>query len=200
MDLTLYLAPGASSMAPHIALREAGAEFAIRHISFGKQDNRSPEYLAINPEGKVPTLTIDGRPLTEVAAILFWIARAFPQAGLLPPGGIEQEAQVLSWLSFIASTLHHDGRSGVESGQKAYGHAERRLGGREFAVGDTFTIVDIHLFRLFWRFYPIAELSREDFPGLWAHHDRMMQRPAVIETIRVEEDLGYELPMWQGRR
>ena len=65
-----------------------------------------PDYLTINPEGKVPTLVIDGRPLTEVAAILFYLAKRFPDAELLPRDDIEADAQALSWMSFIASTLH----------------------------------------------------------------------------------------------
>ena len=82
--LTLYFAPGASSMAPHIALHEVGAPFESRPLSFHGKENRDPAFLAINPEGKVPTLLIDGRPLTEVAGILFYLARRFPQAALLP--------------------------------------------------------------------------------------------------------------------
>src|SRR5450755_1899763 len=82
--LTLYYAPGASSMAPHIALFETGAAFEGRPLSFKKAENRTAEYLAINPLGQAPTLVIDGRPLTEVAAILFYLARTYPDAGLLP--------------------------------------------------------------------------------------------------------------------
>ena len=84
--LTLYFAPGSSAMAPHIALHEVGAPFESRPLSFHRKQNRDPAYLAINPEGKVPTLLIDGRPLTEVAGILFYLARHFPAAGLLPDG------------------------------------------------------------------------------------------------------------------
>ena len=66
--LTLYFAPGSSSMAPHIALREIGVSFESRPLSFHRKEHRNPAFLAINPEGKVPALTIDGRPLTEVTA------------------------------------------------------------------------------------------------------------------------------------
>src|SRR5258708_27915599 len=82
--LTLYFAPGASSMAVHIALHEIGAPFEGRPISLAKREQQAPTFLAINPEGKVPTLLIDGRPLTEVAAILYFLAKRFPQAALLP--------------------------------------------------------------------------------------------------------------------
>src|SRR5713226_7738 len=93
--LTLYFAPGASSFAVHIALHEIGVAFEAKPMSFKRNDMRAPEFLALNPEGKVPTLVIDGRPLTEVAAILFYLARSFPDAELLPPDDIEAEAQAL---------------------------------------------------------------------------------------------------------
>src|SRR4051795_5172251 len=104
--LTLYLAPGSSSMAVHIALHEIGVPFETRPLSFKKQDMRAREFLALNPEGKVPVLLIDGRPLTEVAAILFYLAKRFPDAELLPRVDAEAEAQALSWMSFCASSLH----------------------------------------------------------------------------------------------
>jgi len=141
--LTLYLSPGASSMAPHIALHETGARFEIRSLSFAKKEHRDPEFLAINPEGKVPTLVVDGHALTEVAGCLFYIAKRFADAGLLPANDIEVEAHAVSWMSFIAATLHP---------------------------------------------------ARSDFPNLWAHHDRMMQRSAAQETIAIEQVIGYELP------
>src|SRR5437868_5172975 len=98
--LTLYFAPGSSSMAPLIALHETGAPFEAKPLSLAKKDTRTPEFLAINPNGKVPVLLIDGRVLTEVAGILFYLARTFPAAGLLPQGDVEAEAQVVSWMSY----------------------------------------------------------------------------------------------------
>src|SRR5690606_37588260 len=112
--LTLYFAPGASSMAPHIALHEVGAPFDAKAMSFARKESRTPTYLALNPEGKVPTLVIDGRPLSEVAAILFYLARRFPDAGLLPAGDSEAEAQIISWMSFIAATVHPARRHGLD--------------------------------------------------------------------------------------
>jgi len=73
--LTLYMSPGSSSMATHILLHEIGIEFESRWISFAKREQHAPEYLALNPEGKVPTLLVDGRPLTEVAATLYYLAK-----------------------------------------------------------------------------------------------------------------------------
>jgi glutathione S-transferase len=191
--LALYLAPGSSSMAPHIALHEIGAPFESRPISLAKKENRTAAFLALNPEGKVPLLLIDGRPLTEVAAILFYLAKAFPDAGLLPEGDLEAQAQVVSWMSFVASTVHPARRQGADHARAVYAIAERRLGSREWAVG-RYSIADIHLFRLFWRFSNSLELSRTEFPNLFAHYDRMMARPAVQRTLEIEKSVGYELP------
>jgi glutathione S-transferase len=191
--LTFYFAPGSSSMAPHIALCEVGAPFESRPISFAKRENRTADFLALNPEGKVPLLLIDGRPLSEVAGILFYLARRFPEAGLWPDDDIEAEAQTIAWMSFIASTLHPARRQGVDHAMAVWGLAERRLGGRQWAVG-RYSIADIHLFRLFWRFRNSAGLSNDAFPHLSAHHDRMIGRPAVQRVIAIESQIGYELP------
>ena len=191
--LTLFFAPGSSAMAPHIALYETGEAFQTRRVSFAKLEHRSAEYLAINPEGKVPTLLVDGRPLTEVAGILFYLARRFPDARLLPDG-IEEQAQVISWMSFIASTVHPARRQGLEFATTIFNHAEQRLGDAEWCVGGAYSIADIHLFRLFWRFRNALHPPDETFPRLVAHHDRVMARPAVRKTIEVESAVGYELP------
>jgi glutathione S-transferase len=195
--LILYFSPGSSSMAVHIALHEIGVEFERRHVSFEKREQYSPEYLAINPEGKVPTLLIDGRALTEVAACLYFLARRYPEAGLWPEGrpggGVEAEAQVISWMSFIASTIHPARRIGLERWREVFGLAEQRLGPREWTVGG-YSIADIHLFRLFWRFVGSVKPGRGEFPNLSAHYDGMMARPAVKRTIEIESKIGYALP------
>ena len=192
--LTLYLAPGSSSMAPHIALNEVGAEFEPRPLSLRKKEHRAPDYLGINPEGTVPTLLIDGRPLTEVAAILFYLARRFPDSNLLQKDDIEAEARVVSWMSFIASTVHPARRQGLEHARTIYALADARLGKHEWAVGK-YSIADIHLFRLFWRFSNSLKPPAEEFPNLTAHYQRMMARPAVQKTLAVESSIGYELPV-----
>jgi len=190
--LTLYLAPGTSSMAPHIALHEIGVPFEARPLSFKRKEQRTPEFLAINPEGKVPTLVIDGRPLTEVAGILFYLARRYPEAGLLPGGDPEAEARVVSWMSFIASTVHPARREGLEHASRVYAMVDRRLGSDQWAV-ERYSIADIHLFRLFWRFRGAFKPKADAFPHLEAHYERMMARPAVQRTCEIEAGIGYEL-------
>ena len=191
--LVVYLSPGSSSMATHIALHEVGAEFERRRVSFTKREQFAPEYLALNPEGKVPTLLVDGRPLTEVAATLYYLARRFPAAGLWPQRGLEAEAQAISWMSFIASTIHPARRIGIERWREVFRLAEQRLGGREWTL-DRYSVADIHLFRLFWRFVDSVKPATSEYPSLSAHYDRMMTRPAVQRTLEDERAIGYQLP------
>jgi glutathione S-transferase len=179
-------------MAPHIALHETGAPFDARPISLRRNETRTGWYLAMNPAGQVPTLLIHGRPLTEVAGILFYLARQYPAAGLLPEGA-EAEAQAVSWMSFIAATLHPARRLGIEHATAAYQIADRKLAGKDWVLGG-YSIADIHLFRLFWRFRGSLALASDAFPHLTAHHDRMMERPAVQRTLAAEAAIGYELP------
>jgi glutathione S-transferase len=188
----LYFAPGSGSMAIHIALHEIGVPFEGRPISFSKQEHRAPGYLAVNPEGKVPTLLIDGRPLTEVAPILFYLAKRFPEAALLPRDDPEADAQAISWMSFIASTLHPARRLGIEHATKVYGIADRRLGQKGWTLG-TYSIADIHLFRLYWRLVNSLKPASGTFPNLSDHSERMMRRPAVQRTPAIESAIGYEL-------
>ncbi len=191
--LTFYFSPGSSAMAAHIALYEVGVPFEAKLTSLPELKNRLPEYLALNPEGKVPTLMVDGYPLTEVAAILWYLARRHPEANLLPAGDIDTEAKIISWMSFIASTIHPARRAGNERWHEVFVIAEEKLGGKEWAV-DRYSIADIHLFRLYWRFVDALGPHEADFPGLTAHYHRMMARPAVKRTLEVESAIGYNLP------
>jgi glutathione S-transferase len=191
--LTLYFTPGASSMAPHIALHEIGVPFDGIPVSLAKKEQRAPDFLAINPEGKVPTLLIDGRRLTEVAGILLYLAKRYPEANLLPTGDIEAEAQAVSWMSFIASTVHPARTRGLDYAMGIYRLADQRLGQRDWALG-RYSIADIHLFRLFWRFTNSLKPPPGSFPNLEAHYTRMMALPAVRRTIEVESAIGYDLP------
>jgi glutathione S-transferase len=191
--LTFYFAPGSSSMAPHIALHEIGVAFNARPLSFSKKENRRPAYLALNAEGKVPTLLVEGRPLTEVAAILFYLAKRFPDANLLPAHDIEAESQAISWMSFIAATLHPTRRRGIEHARAVYALADKRLGAQDWAIG-SYSIADIHLFRLYWRFFNSLHPEPGALPNLHRHYQRMMARPAVQRTCEIEARVGYELP------
>ena len=192
--LTLYFSPGSSAMATHIALHEIGVPFEAKLISLAKGQQHAPEYLAINPEGKVPTLLIDGWKLTEVAATLYYLAKRYPEAGLWPQGGLAAEAEAISWMSFTAATVHPARRIGLERWREVFKFADPRLGSNEWAVGGHYSIADIHLFRLYWRFKTTTSPAAGEYPSLDAHFARVMARPAVQKTIEIESKIGYNLP------
>ena len=196
--LLLYYAPGSSSMATHIALHEVGAPFERRLVSFANREQQTPAYLGVNPEGKVPALVVDGWVLTEVAATLYYLAKTYPEAGLWPSGGIEEEAHAVSWMSFIAATVHPARRAGNSRWREVFHLCEQRLDGEEWAAGGHYSIADIHLFRLFWRFVDALGPDRAAYPSLMAHYDRMMAREVVKKTIAIESAIGYEFPLGAG--
>jgi glutathione S-transferase len=189
---TFYHAPGSSSFAVHIALHEVGASFEGKIVALLHRDQDPPELRTLNPESKVPTLLIDGRPLTEVAACLYYLARRYPAANLFPEDDIEAAAQIISWMSFIAATLHPARQRGAEYAHAVWRIAEQKLGANTWVVG-TYSIADIHLFRLFWRLRGSVGIDPAMFPNLCAHHDRVMARPAVQQTFAAEAALGYAL-------
>jgi glutathione S-transferase len=185
--LKLYFSPSSSSLATHIALIECGAAYELIPRLITKQETRTPDYLALNPDGKVPALVLDdGRVLTEVAATLYYIARKHPAAGLWPEGDLAAEAEVISWMSFAASTMHGSRARGPEHVLNAFAVANRKLGDRQWAIGP-FSIADIHLFRVYWRFRPGTNVPPGTYPALEAHHERMLARPAVQKALAVEK-------------
>ena len=184
-------------MAVHIALHEIGVPFELKRLSFNTKDMKSPEYLALNPEGAVPMIQIDGRPLTQVAACLFYLAKRYPEANLLPANDPETEAQAISWMSFIAAHIHPVARLGGDYVKNAWTIAEKKFAmsskGGDWALGQ-YSIADIHLFRLYWRMVNRPNPAT-GFPRMDRLLARMMARPAVKKTIEAEVALGYELPI-----
>ena len=192
--LILYYSPGSSAMATHIALNEVGAPFELKLIALHREENRTAEYLAVNFEGKVPTLLVGGRKLTEVAATLWYLARRYPEAGLLP----QLRRHRGRGSGHLLDVVHRrDDPSGAPCRRRALarGLPPRRAKARfnEWAV-DRYSIADIHLFRLYWRFVKTLEPPRDAHPNLSAHYERMMVRSAVLRTIETETAVGYNLP------
>ena len=128
-----------------------------------------------------------------MAATLYYLAKRYPAAGLFPTGDLDTEAQIISWMSFIASTIHPARRIGVERWKEVFTIAEKRLAWQDWAVG-RYSIADIYLFRLFWRFFGSLHPARETYPGLCAHYKRMTARPAVRRVLEIESAVGYQLP------
>jgi glutathione S-transferase len=185
--LVFYYSPGSSSLAVHIALNEIGLPFEARPVFVATKETRKPEYLTVNPEGKVPSLLIDTKLLTEVLAILFYLGEKYPEAKLLPQD-LVGKAQALSWMSFLASTVH-GARVDAGEARAALHLAARRLGDREWAL-DAYSVADIFLFRLFWRFAARFKFAPGEFPALEAHQARVMARSAVIKTLAAEKEVA----------
>ena len=204
--MILYYAPTACSIAPHIALEEIGADFEARRIDLAKGEQTSPEYLKVNPRGRVPALVIDGQVVTEVPALLTYIAGLRPEAGLIPPPGTLAHARCFDWLGFLSSTLHvayaqfrrparflREGSGcsdevsdeGKRITKDLYREVEQRLGDR-WAAGATYSIADMYLFPLHgwaWRFDVDAAA---EYPKWTALVERMKERPAVQRVLARE--------------
>ncbi|MBL8300033.1 MAG: glutathione S-transferase [Rhodanobacteraceae bacterium] len=102
---TLYYSPGAASLLPHLLLLEIGAAYELKRIDTAAGEQRSPEYLRLNPNGVVPTLIVDGRPCAETAALLLLLCERHPQAGLAPAVDAPERAAFLQGVLYLANTL-----------------------------------------------------------------------------------------------
>lgn len=187
--LKFYFSPMTSSLATHIALIECDADYELCPTYKDKQETRAPAYLAINPNAQVPAMmTESGHVITEVAATLYYLARRYPAANLWPEGDLEAETDVISWMSFTASTVHGAPAKGPEHIAEAFRVANAKLGDNQWAVG-RFSIADIHLFRVYWRFRSAIDAAPGTYPALEAHYDRVLARPAVQKAMEIEK--GY---------
>jgi glutathione S-transferase len=102
---TLYYSPGTASMVVHLALLEIGAPYRLELVDVYASQERDPAYLALNPQGTVPTLVVDGRALTESAALLMVLAERHPDAGLAPPPGSAERESWQQWIVYLSNTL-----------------------------------------------------------------------------------------------
>jgi glutathione S-transferase len=97
--------PQSRAAMAHWMLEEVGAQYEIRHIDFQKGDHKKPEFLALNPMGKIPTIIVDGTVITEAPAIIAWLADAYPEADLAPPVGSPERGTYYRWLFFGGSCI-----------------------------------------------------------------------------------------------
>ncbi len=204
--MILYYAPTACSVAAHIALEEIGADFEARRIDLAKGEQTSPEYLKINPRGRVPALVVDGQVVTEVPALLTYIAGLKPELELIPPAGSLAQARCFEWLGFLSSTLHvayaqfrrparfvRDGspcRDEVsEEGRRItirlYDEVEQRLGDG-WAAGDAYSIADIYLFPFHGWAWRLNVDAAAEYPKWTSLIERLKQRPAVRRVLDKE--------------
>ena len=203
--LTLYYAPRTCALASHIALEESGAQYETVRLDFGENDQRKPEYLKINPKGRVPALATDKGIITETPAILAYIAQSFPDAKLAPLHDPFAFARVQAFISYICSTVHvahahrmrayrwADDPAAIEAMQKkvpqsvgaAYGLIEDGMLAGPWVMGETYSICDPYLFTVSqWLEGDGVDLSR--LPKVIDHRRRMSERPAVRRAIADE--------------
>ena len=203
--MNLFYAPHTSALASHIALEEAGADYTVTRIDFGSEEQRKPDYLAINPNGRVPALVTDRGVLTETPAILAFIAQSFPEANLAPLDDSFAFARVQSFNSYLCSTAHiahahrmrgyrwADDQAAMEATRKTvpqydgdcFSLIEREMFTGPWVMGDTYTISDPYLFTLSqWLEADGVDIRR--LPKIEDHRRRMLQRPAVAKAIAVE--------------
>lgn len=206
MNITLAFAPGSCARVPMIALEEAGVPYETRLIRFMKGEHKSPDYLRLNPAGKVPALIIDGKPLAQNIAILTWLARSFPGAGLLPlTGDAYGDAALLARLVWCSADLHQlvtrmrlpalscdvpDTAERIRNMAAAAMAAqlagiEDDLARQPWLLGDDWSVLDAYIHWIWWRITG-AGFPQVRFPNLAAHTARMETRPAVQRTMAIE--------------
>jgi glutathione S-transferase len=203
--IALYHTPAACSRVTMNALEEIGLDFADHALSLVANQQKSPEYLAVNPKGKVPALNIDGRLLTENAAILYYLHRRHPEAALLPVEGeaigVNEGLEDLVWCSATLHPIMRQVRAPQRytaenldavraSGEVAItpilaGIAERLSGGRWW-YGDRWSIVDVYLY---WIYSTLAGAGFDlsPWPALADHATRVRARPSFVRALAREQ-------------
>lgn len=203
--LTLYYTPHTCALATHIALEEAGAEYKIVKIDFKKSEQRSTQFLALNPKGRVPALVTDRGVLTETPALLAFVAQSFPEARLAPLDSPYVFATIQAFNSYMCSTVHvahahgmrgyrwADDPAAIEEMKRkvpdsltaCYEPIERDFLTGPWVMGDAYSIADVYLFT-------VAQWLEDDgvdpkrFPRILEHRRRVAERPAVKRALAQE--------------
>lgn len=202
--MKLYYAPGTCAIGIHVLLEEIGQPYELVKLNFQEGEQRKPEFLKINPKGKVPTLVRDdGSVLTEFPAIAWWLALVNPDSGLLPRNP-DLQARALEIMDYVVGTMHgqafgrmfrpamfapseadHEqvkaqGRQMFENGLKLM---DQTIAGKDYALGQ-FSIADAALFYV--EFWAAARMQIPLPPNCSAHYQRMTSRPAVQKVLKDE--------------
>ena len=203
--MKLYYASGACSLASHIALEEAGAAYEAVRVDTHAGDQRQPDYLVLNPKGRVPVLVTDDGVLTENPAILSYVAQAFPAAKLAPLDPFTF-AGMQSFNVFLCSSVHVAFANAFRPARYAEGEAaaaalrakapsvlrdyfglvERGMLKGPYVVGDQFTVADAYLYVFAGWLARLDPHFIDEFPRVKAHHARVEARDAVQRVLRAE--------------
>ncbi len=199
----IFFSPGSCSLASHIALAETGAAYEAVRVNFAAGEQRSAQYLAVNPKGRVPALLTPNGVLTETPAILVFLAQTFPAAGLAPFADPWAFAEAQSFNSYLCSTVHvhhahrtrgsrwADDEASIEGMKRkvpqnmadAFGLIERDLLRGPWVAGADYSMCDPYLFTLAsWLEGDGVDIAT--LPRVHEHSRRMMERPAVQRAMR----------------
>jgi glutathione S-transferase len=202
----LYYAPGTCALASHIALQEAGAAYTTERLDFKSNQQNSPEYLAINPKGRVPALVTDHGVLTETPAMLAFIAQSFPQAKLAPLDDPFEFAKVQAFNSYLCSTVHvahaHKMRGARWATEETtfadmkrmvpktvgacFALIERDMLRGPWVMGEQYTVCDPYLYTLAgWLEGDGVDIAT--LPKVAEHRKRMSERAAVQKVMAEEK-------------
>jgi glutathione S-transferase len=201
----LYYAPQTCALATHIALEEAGAPYEAVLVDFGTQAQRSPEYLAVNPKGRVPALVTEQGTFTETPALLCFVAQCFPAAELAPLSDPVALAKVQEFNSYLCSTVHvahahrmrgarwADDPAAIEAMKRkvpsnvteCFALIEHKFLKGPWVMGDQYTICDPYLFTI-GSWIEDDGVDTTTVPRLIAHRARMLARPAVQRAVAAE--------------
>ena len=203
--MKLYYAVHTCALASHIALEDAGAEYSTVRINFAAEEQRKPEYLAINPKARVPSLVTERGILTETPAMLAFVAQSFPKARLAPLDDPFAFAEVQAFNSYLCATLHvahahrmrgyrwADDPAAIEAMKRkvpdsvaaCYELIESKMLRGPWVMGDAYTICDPYLFTVAqWMEGDSIDPSR--FPKVRDHRQRMSERAAVRKVVAEE--------------
>ena len=205
--LTLYYAPHTCALATHIVLEEVGAAYAGKRIDFATNQQRSPEYLEVNPKGRVPALVTDRGILTETPAMLVYVAQSFPKQGLAPMDDPFLFAQIQSFNSWLCSHLHvahahrmrgyrwvdADDAQSIAALQRkvpqsvgeSFALVEREMLKGPWVMGERYTICDAYLFTLA-QWLEADGVVPARIPKVIDHRRRMSERASVRNAIAEE--------------
>jgi glutathione S-transferase len=206
--LTLYFSPGACSLASHIGLEETGAPYELKPILLAKGQQRTEEYLKINPRGKVPSLSVDGKILVENTAILTYLARSFPGKKLMPTDPAE-EARCIGTMCWFSSVVHPSYQRAMrperfaegetaqatvkETGRKSFWancqEIDSMIQGKDWVMGSEYTLVDPYAL-VFYGWGARAGFPMKDLSAYTAWQERMMNRPTVRKSVESEQSVS----------
>ena len=214
--MKLYYMPGACSLAPHIVINELGLDVKLIEVDHGTHKTQEGQnFYEINPLGYVPVLELDdGTRLSEGAAIVQYLADLEPGAGLVPVNGARERYRLQAWLNFLASEIHKgfspllharlSGKYGIETAkpklEKRFAWLNEELAGRDYLMGDDYSVADIYLFSLSqwgqaaWlnSIYK-ADIHFDELDNLKSWYLRVRDRPAVLKSMRIEGLLPIQL-------